>query len=118
MARAARAATGAGGVAPPHTAAVDPTGGPHASGYTHPAIGAAARLVSAASAHPSPAETVAAENVGVGSVGTALVAVYMGSWAGFASFTFEIWGGGYCEKEAIAVAAIVPAPAPPVCHGW
>ena len=115
---AAVAAAVVAAVEPPHTAAVEPGGGPHAFGYTQPAICTAARLVSAASAQPSPAATVAPENTGGGSVGTALVAVYAGSSAGSSPSTFEICGGGYCENEASAVAAIVPAPDPPVCHDW
>ena len=74
------AAVTAVAVEAPHTAAVEPAAGPHASGYTHPAIGTAARLVSAGSAQPSPPVVVAAVNVdGVGRVGIALVAVYIGS---------------------------------------
>ena len=111
------AAVTAVAVEAPHTAAVEPAAGPHASGYTHPAIGTAARLVSAGSAQPSPPVVVAAVNVdGVGRVGIALVAVYIGSWLGSSPLTLESAGGGYCEKDASAVAAMVPAPEPPVCH--
>ncbi len=105
-------------VGPLHTTSVKPAGGPHASGYTHPATCTTARLVSAASAQPSPPVTVADANTGVERVGTTPVAVYMGSCVGSAPLTFESEGGGYCENDASAVDAIVPAPDPPVCQDW
>lgn len=105
-------------VAPLHTSSDDPAAGPHAFGYTQPAIGAAPDAASRASAQPLPTLTVAAVSCGGGSVTGAAVAVYIGSCAGFAPPTLESAGGGYCEKDARAVAAIVPAPDPPVCQGW
>ena len=100
----------------PQTAAVDPDEASQASGYMHPETCTAARLVSAGSAHPFPPVTVAKANIGVESVGTAPVAVYMGNCVGSAPLTFERDGGGYCENAARAVEVIVPAPTPPVCQ--
>ena len=82
----------------------------------HPGIGAATPAVSVGSAQPLP--VVTSENVGPGNVGAGLVSVYIGNKDGLAPLTLEIAGGGYWERDARAVAEIVPAPGPPVCQGW
>jgi len=84
----------------------------HGSGYTHPAIGVGAGVLSAALNQPLPdtmgfpAESV---YVGTGSVLIAPVDVYVGIPATAGARTIEAGGQGY-------EVAICPAPTPPVIH--
>lgn len=94
---AGAAPAGIATVSPLHTSSDDPATGPHAFGYTQPAIGAILEPVSRAFAQPLPTLTVAAVYCGGGNVIGAAVGVYIGSWAGFAPFTLDRTGGGYCE---------------------
>ena len=89
----------------------------HASGYAQPAIVVTMLAVSLASAHPLPCLTfalTAALDRGTGvKVIMLAVAVYEGR-ADAGTCTPAMLAGGHCPKSAVAAAAIVPAPAPPV----
>ena len=90
----------------------------HANGYVQPVIAVTLLAVSLGSAHPSSAETVAAVNVGGGSVIIASVLVYCGRSVMLGGGTFEMSVGGQIPYVSTEVATIVPAPAPPVCQDW
>ena len=91
----------------------------HASGYVHPLTGVTIAAVSALSAHPSPTLAVTEPvNEGGGSVTAPRVAVYVGRSDTDPTGTPAMDVGGNVPNCALAVAAIVPAPAPPVCHDW
>lgn len=102
----------------PHCAGTATVRASHASGYVHPAIAVGAAAVSPVLNQPSPTSTLLvmlAVKVGGGKVTTVPVEVYDGRrLAGPGAL--EIVAGGHWPNDAVAVAAIVPAPAPPVCH--
>lgn len=90
----------------------------HANGYWQPAMAVTLLAVSLGSAQPSGAEDVADGNCSGGSVTIASVLVYCGRNSTLCAGTFAMVVGGQTPNVSREVAAIVPAPAPPVCQGW
>lgn len=88
-----------------------------ASGYVQPAISVGAGEVSWALNHPLSVGVgvILAVNVGGGNVATVPVGVYDGKDAGAPAFAIDTGGQG---NAALSEAEMLPAPAPPVCHGW
>lgn len=91
----------------------------HGSGYVQPEIVVTPPPLSAVLNQPSPGATVAlAVNVGGGKVTTEPVDVYKGSsGTSVAAGNPLREAGGHAPYNAVALADMVPAPAPPVCQG-
>lgn len=89
----------------------------HGSGYSQPETGVYAGELSWLLYQPSMLSTRATLNVkvGGGNVAMAPVGVYVGNWSTAICRLANVAGGH--GSFSVAVGAIVPAPAPPVCHG-
>jgi hypothetical protein len=91
----------------------------HASGYVHPPTAVLYCAVSWVSNHPSGVLTLSfAVNVGGGSVSGARVAVYDGMSDTCPAGTPARLVGGNAPNWDVDDGTIVPAPGPPVIHGW
>ena len=94
----------------------------HANGYWHPAMGVTAGAASEGFAQPLPTLAVGVApdvvvNVGAASALNVPVLVYCGTSLALSEGTC-VSDGGHAGIFSVADGAIVPAPAPPVIHGW